>query len=210
MKELYNKIALRGIGALTDEELLATLTSNRDLASQILNEVGGLSQLATADLARLRMTAGMGLRLASQIQASTELGRRMAAAGELSATTISSSDDAVKVLSPLLRPLSHEECRVLYLTNANRIIECSCISRGGLQATVVDCRLIIKRALELLSTQIIVAHNHPSGSAEPSEADKNLTRRIREAAALFDIRLLDHIIIASSGEVTSFKSKGLL
>lgn len=210
MKELYNKISLHGIGALSDEELLGVVTVNRELASQILGETGSLAQLAATDLARLRMTAGMGLRLASQIQAAAELGRRIAAASELTSTTIQSCNDAVKVLSPLLRPLSHEECRVLYLTNANRIIECCCISRGGLQATVVDCRLIIKRALELLSTQIIVAHNHPSGSAEPSDADKSLTQRIREAAALFDIRLLDHIIIASSGETTSFKSRGLL
>ena len=98
----------------------------------------------------------------------------------------------------------------LFLTSSNRVVECMLLSAGGVQATVVDHRLIVKRALELLATQIIVAHNHPSGSASPSEPDKELTRRIKEAAALFDIALLDHIIIASSGETFSFKGQGLL
>ena len=92
---------------------------------------------------------------------------------------------------------------MLYLTSSNRLIERQRVSQGGVQATVVDHRLIVKRALELLSTQIIMVHNHPSGAASPSEADKVLTRKVAEAAALFDIRLLDHLIISGS-ETYSF------
>ena len=91
----------------------------------------------------------------------------------------------------------------------NRIVERQRVSQGGVQATVVDHRLVIKRALELLATQIILVHNHPSGAALPSEQDKILTKKIAEAAALFDIRLLDHLIIARGGEY-SFRQSGLL
>ena len=92
---------------------------------------------------------------------------------------------------------------MLFLSSSNRVVERMCVSKGGVQATIVDHRLIVKRALELLATQIIIAHNHPSGSAVPSQADVELTKRIKEAAALFDIRLLDHLIISGS-ETYSF------
>lgn len=97
----------------------------------------------------------------------------------------------------------------IYLTSSNRIIEHCRVSQGGVQATVVDHRLIVKRALELLATQIILVHNHPSGTAAPSDADRTLTIRIRDAAALFDIRLTDHIIIAREGEF-SFRRASML
>lgn len=210
MNALHDKIALHGAESLTDVELLGVVLDDQVMAEQALESCGSLSALVTEELSRLRMVGGMGLRRAAQLHAAVELGRRLSSRDVLVSAEVSNSSDAVRILEPHLRPLRHEECWVLYLTTANRVIECQHISRGGLQATVVDCRLIVKRALELLSTQIIVAHNHPSGSAEPSEADKSLTQRIREAASLFDIRLLDHIIIASSGEVTSFKSRGLL
>ena len=109
----------------------------------------------------------------------------------------------------LLATLSHEECWAVYLTSSNRIIERQRVSQGGVQGTVVDHRLIIKRALELLATQLILIHNHPSGAAEASPQDKVLTERIAQAAALFDIRLLDHIIIAREGDF-SFLREGLI
>ena len=105
--------------------------------------------------------------------------------------------------------MKYEECWCLYLNTGNRIVERQRVSQGGVQATVVDHRLVIKRALELLATQIILVHNHPSGAALPSEQDKILTKKIAEAAALFDIRLLDHLIIARGGEY-SFRQSGLL
>ena len=115
----------------------------------------------------------------------------------------------VHLFRPKLQRLDHEECWVLYLTSSNRIVERQRVSQGGVQGTVVDHRLIIKRALELLATQLIMVHNHPSGAAEPSPQDKVLTERIARAAALFDIRLLDHLIISREGDF-SFLSEGLL
>lgn len=122
---------------------------------------------------------------------------------------IGSSNDVVRIFRPLLTEMKHEECWCLYLNTGNRIVERQRVSQGGVQATVVDHRLVIKRALELLATQIILVHNHPSGAALPSEQDKILTKKIAEAAALFDIRLLDHLIIARGGEY-SFRQNGLL
>lgn len=207
MEELRDRLILRGAAALTDVELLALLLDSRDSAERILEEAGGLSNLVAGDVSRMRMVGGMGLRSAERLVVALELGRR-AVSESSSAVTISSSGDVVKELAPLMRTLKHEECWVLYLTSANRIIERQRVSQGGLVATVVDHRLVVKRALELFATRIVVAHNHPSGSAVPSEADVLLTRRIREAAALFDIELLDHVIIASSGESYSLKQGG--
>ena len=153
--------------------------------------------------------AGIGLKRAARIQAAVELGRRVLAARELGPDPIGSSNDVVRIFRPLLTEMKHEECWCLYLNTGNRIVERQRVSQGGVQATVVDHRLVIKRALELLATQIILVHNHPSGAALPSEQDKILTKKIAEAAALFDIRLLDHLIIARGGEY-SFRQSGLL
>lgn len=209
MKSIRDKIALRGVGELSDAELLAVVIEDETLAGKIISECGSLSGIVRMELPRLRMIEGLGLRRAEKIAASAELGRRLAAAEAQNVDSIATSDDIVRIFRPIVEGLSHEECWVLFLTNSNRIIERQRVSQGGVQATIVDNRLIIKRALELLSTQIVLVHNHPSGAAEPSDADIALTRKVREAAALFDIRLLDHIIIAGSGSY-SFRSGGLL
>ena len=112
-------------------------------------------------------------------------------------------------MEPMLGALQHEECWVLYLASSGRVLERMRISQGGVQATVVDCRLIIRRALELLAVQIVLVHNHPSGSTDPSGQDQSLTERVEAAAALFDIRLLDHVIIAR-GAHYSFRAHGLV
>ena len=115
----------------------------------------------------------------------------------------------MRLFRPQLEGLVHEECWAVYLTASNRIIERQRISQGGVQATVVDPRIVVKRALELLASQLILIHNHPSGAAEPSPEDKIMTRRIAEASALFEIHLLDHIILSHEGEF-SFRGAGLL
>jgi DNA repair protein RadC len=209
MPDIHEKISLRGIEALTDTELLSVLLEDSVLAEELLRECGSLSNIATMPASRLRMVAGLGNRRAEQIQSAVEIGRRVASANRAIEDTISSSDDVVSAMRPLLKELKHEECWAIYLTNSNRIIERCRISQGGVQATVVDQRLIVKRALELLSTRIILVHNHPSGSATPSGADFEITKRIKEATSLFDIQLLDHIIISAS-ESYSFKSSGKL
>ena len=156
------------------------------------------------------MTAGVGLKRASRLVAAAELGRRMVALESAEAVQqITSSEDVIRLMRPRLAELGHEECWVLYLSSSNRVVEQMRISQGGVQATVVDHRLLIKRALELLATQLILIHNHPSGSAQPSEPDKELTRRVVEAAALFDIRVVDHLIL-SRGDSYSFRAHGAL
>ncbi len=215
MKNLHDKLMSRGV-SLTDAELLALLVESSDdsrdplaTAEKLLAAGGSLAGLARTDLGRLRMAEGLGLRRAERLILSAELGRRVAASTEQDVECISTDADVVRLMRPIFDPMRHEECWVLYLTSSNRLLERRRVSQGGVQATVVDHRLIVKRALELLSTQIIMIHNHPSGAAEPSAADKTLTEKVRAAAALFDIRLLDHIIISREGEF-SFRRMSLL
>ena len=209
MQEIRNKIALRGFESLTDEELLAILLEDKGVAEELMIECGSLTNIANMPSSRLRMVAGLGSKRTERVQAAIEIGGRVVSANRAIEEVISSSDDVVRTMRPRLKELKHEECWAIYLTNSNRIIECSRISQGGVQATVVDQRLIVKRALELLSTRIIIVHNHPSGSATPSGADFEITKKIKAATSLFDIQLLDHIIISAS-ESYSFKSNGNL
>ena len=155
------------------------------------------------------MSAGIGVAKATKIIASVELARRIAKSKTEVVDRIQSCEEAEKVLRPLNDGLDHEECWALYLTNSGKVLDKMKISQGGVQATVVDNRLIVKRALELLATQIIIGHNHPSENAQPSQADIVLTNRIKNAAALFVITLLDHIIITRTNSY-SFKKFGLL
>lgn len=216
MKNLHDKLASRGVAALDDKELLALLVESTldssdamQMAERIIGQYGSLAALLRQPLSRLRMVEGMGLRRAERLQLAAELGRRVAASSTGEMDSISTDVDVVRLMRPVFDGMQHEECWVLYLTSSNRIIERHRVSKGGVQSTVVDHRLIVKRALELLSTQMIMVHNHPSGSTEPSDADKFLTRKVAEAAGLFDIRLLDHVIISSEGEY-SFLRAGLL
>lgn len=216
MKQLLDKLRARGIAALSDEELVTLIlgdgtptVSAAELALRILAAAGGTGNLARTEFSRLRMIEGIGGTRAARIVAAAELGRRAAAADTAQQQTIATDADVVRLFRPQLETLDHEECWALYLSAANRIIERTRMSQGGVQATVVDHRLIVKRALELLATQIILIHNHPSGAAQPSEQDKTLTRRTAEAAALFDIRLLDHVIIART-EDFSFRRAGII
>ncbi len=209
MQDIHNKIALRGIESLSDIELLSILLEDKALAEELIKECGSLASLANISSSRLRMMGGLGAKRTERIQTAIEIGHRISSANRAIEESISSSEDIVRTMRPLLKELKHEECWAIYLTNSNRIIEKSRISQGGIQATVVDHRLIVKRALELLSTRIIIVHNHPSGSATPSGADFDITKRIKEASSLFDIQLLDHIIISAT-ESYSFKSEGKL
>ena len=210
MKQIADKMAARGIAALDDRELLALLLEDEQAADALWQASGeSLERLARTELPRLRMLGGLGLRRARLLLAAAEYGRRVAEAQSAAAEVIATSDDVVRLFRPRLERLDHEECWVVYLTSSNRIIERQRVSQGGVQGTVVDHRLIVKRALELLATQLILVHNPPSGAAEASPQDRVLTERIARAAALFDIRLLDHLIVAREGDF-SFLREGLL
>lgn len=202
-------IDLRGASALSDEDLLALLVGSASTAHALLEEAGSLAALARMTPSRLRMVGGMGRTKAHTLLVAMELGRRVAVAEENAVEVITSSEDVARMMAPMLEQLEHEECWAIYLTSSNRVIERYKLSQGGVTGTVVDYKLVVKRALELLSTRLILVHNHPSGAASPSEEDRRLTRRLKEACALFDIRLLDHLILAREGNF-SFKAEGLL
>ncbi len=203
MRELHERIVLHGAASLTDSELLGIVIDSEEVAQSLISQYT-LTTLPVDDISRLRMSAGIGVAKATKIIASVELARRIAKSKTEVVDRIQSCEEAEKVLRPLFDGLDHEECWALYLTNSGKVLDKMKISQGGVQATVVDNRLIVKRALELLATQIIIAHNHPSDNAQPSQADIVLTNRIKNAAALFDITLLDHIIITRTNSY-SFK-----
>lgn len=210
MKNIVDKLMSRGVSTLSDCELLALSVGDENLAAALLTTCGAsLANLLSAEVARLRMMEGLGLRRAQQLVVAAELGRRVAMEVTQQTASVSTSDEVAALFRPQLENLQHEECWAVYLTSSNRILERQQVSRGGVQGTVVDHRLIVKRALELLATQLILVHNHPSGAAEPSPQDKLLTAKIAAAAELFDIRLLDHVVISRSGYF-SFRQAGLL
>ena len=217
MKNTTNKLLSRGAESLTQEELLALILADEGdderalaLARELMQEVDGrLQRILELDTARLRMVAGLGLRRAVRLKASAEFGRRVALLQAASHDTISSDGDVVRIMEPLLAGLPHEECWALYLASSGKVIERQRISQGGVQATVVDSKIILKRAIELLAVQIVLVHNHPSGSAEPSRQDIELTERIQQGARLLDMHLLDHVIIAK-GAHYSFRGHNLI
>lgn len=216
MKNLHDKLMSRGAASLSDAELLAMLvesaTDQRDpkaVAEGLLTSCGSLAGVARSELSRLRMVEGIGLKRAERMVVAAEFGRRIARATTSDVECIKTDDDVARLMRPTFEGMQHEECWILYLTSSNRLIERQRVSQGGVQATVVDHRLIVKRALELLATQLIMVHNHPSGAAEPSLADKELTKKVKSAAALFDIRMLDHVIISHEGNF-SFRREGML
>lgn len=216
MKNLHDKLMSRGAAALSDVELLALLVESssdqrdpKQVAAGLLDACNSIVGVARTELSRLRMVEGIGLRRAERVMVAAEFGKRIARATTNDVECIKTDSDVDRIMRPIFDGLKHEECWVLYLTGSNRLIEHQRVSQGGVQATIVDHRLIIKRALELLATQIILTHNHPSGAAEPSVADKELTKKVADAAALFDIKLLDHVIISREGNC-SFRKEGLL
>jgi len=199
------KMMLKGIQSLSESELLSLLigsgtrkASAVDLARQVLNMAGNnldkLGKFAVSDLKKLN---GIGQARAITIVAALELGRRRKLFDAPEGLKISGSQDAFAFMGPVLSDLAHEEFWVLLLNRSNRVIEKCKISQGGITGTVTDIRIILKLALDHLATSLILCHNHPSGNLQPSEADISITRRIKESAALMDISLLDHLIIAS-------------
>lgn len=211
------KMLHKGAAALSDAELLAILISSGtrersaiDLARDVLRLAqNNLQQLGRLSVKELQQTKGIGEAKAITIAAALELGNRRQSREGLQRRTIQHSRDAADILVPLLKDYNHEVFCVLYLNQANRFLRHEIISTGGLTGTVADIRIILKHALMHQSNQIILAHNHPSGNLQPSAADKELTRKIREAAAFMDIKLLDHLIVAGTSYL-SLSDEGLI
>jgi DNA repair protein RadC len=198
------KMLQRGPAALTDAELLAILISSGtkersaiDLARDILGQAHNhLNELGKLSLTELQKTKGIGEARAITIAAALEIGNRRQTSKALERPTLKSSAEAAEIVIPLMRDLNHEVFYVLYLNQANRLIRSEEISSGGMTGTVADIRMILKNALLYNANQMIIAHNHPSGNLQPSTADKELTRKLKEAASFMDIKLLDHLIVA--------------
>ncbi len=212
------KLVTRGIDSLSNIELLAILintgtkgNSAIDIAKEILSKSGQnlleLSKLTLIDFLKIK---GMGEKKAVTLLAALELGKRRQLSSALEKPQINSSRDSYNILVTYFLTKNAEEFYVIFLNTNNRVVSVQSISNGGITSTVVDSRIIFKKALELSTvTQIIIAHNHPSGNCTPSEADKKLTQKIKEAGQFIDIKLLDHIIVGAN-QYFSFADEGLL
>lgn len=212
-----DRFRLLGAANLTDAELLGILLQNgtpersavelgRALLAKGRNNLQELGRLTVRDLASIK---GIGIAKAVRIAAALELGRRRQAAASLEKPLITHSGAVARFLQARFADLAQEVFAVLFLNQANRIIHFETVSSGGLTGTVADPRVILKKALDEQAVSIILCHNHPSGSLHPSQADRELTHKIREAARFFDIKLLDHIIVSTEGYL-SFADEGLL
>lgn len=212
------KLVTRGIDSLSNIELLAILintgtkgNSAIDIAKEILTKSGQnlleLSKLTLNDFLKIK---GMGEKKAVTLLAALELGKRRQLSSALEKPQINSSRDSYNILVTYFLTKNAEEFYVIFLNTNNRVVSVQSVSNGGITSTVVDSRIIFKKALELSTvTQIIIAHNHPSGNCTPSEADKKLTQKIKEAGQFIDIKLLDHIIVGAN-QYFSFADEGLL
>lgn len=211
------KLLLNGAENLSNSELLAILIHNGsreksavDLAKEVL-KLGkdNLSELGRLSIKELMKIKGIGEAKAITIAAALELGRRRQSANPLQKTIISTSRDIADYLQARLKDYRHEVFAVLFLNRANKINHFEIVSEGGITGTVADPRVILRKALEEDAVNIILCHNHPSGSLKPSRADEQLTAKIREAARLLDIAVIDHIIVSETGYY-SFADEGLL
>lgn len=211
------KLLGKGANVLSDAELLAILIGSGtreisavELAREILklskNNLSGLGKKSVAELMKLK---GIGEAKAITIVAALELGRRRNYTESPEKTVITSSRDVYNYFHPLVVDIAHEEFWVLFLNRSNKVIDQYKLSQGGISGTVIDVRLILKRAIELLASSIIVCHNHPSGNNKPSENDKVITSKIKIASNQMDIQLLDHIIIADN-LYFSFADEGII
>ena len=196
-----------GATALSDAELLAILLhtghkrkSALELAKEALRLVdNNLSELGKINVKQLQKLRGMGYAKAVTIIAAMELARRRQAGSVHKKTVIRSGSDAAMFFKPMLADQYCETFYVMFLNHANKVLSYRCISTGGMTSTVVDARIIFREALDANATKLLLCHNHPSGSLRPSHADIRVTQKIKELGQLFDIALLDHIIVSETG-----------
>ncbi len=211
------KLLSSGAENLSHSELLAILIHNGtrektavDLAKEVL-KLGkdNLAELGKLTVKELMKIKGIGEAKAITIAAALELGRRRQATAALEKSVVSNSGDIARFLQTKLKDHRREVFGVLFLNRANKINHFEIVSEGGITGTVADPRVILRKALEQDAVNIILCHNHPSGSLKPSRADEQLTAKIKEAAGYLDIKVLDHIIVSEDGYY-SFADEGLL
>jgi DNA repair protein RadC len=210
------KLMLKGKSILSDAELIAILIGSGSrnesavsLSKRILSSVNNnLNALGKLSLKQLMEFKGIGEAKAVSIAAALELGRRRRVEETVDLQKITSSKAVYEIMQPIIGELLHEEFWVLYLNNSNKVIYKSQLSKGGITGTVVDVRLIFKLALEHNATAIILSHNHPSGKLLASDADRDITKKLKFAGEQLDVKVLDHIIITENGYL-SFQDEGI-
>ena len=211
------KLFLKGRMALSEAELLAILigSGNRKdsalgISRKVLSETGhNLAVLSRISLKNLMLIRGIGMAKAAVIIAAMELGRRRREENTIKKIKLSSSGSVFELMQPLIGELDHEEFWILLLNNANKMEFKWRLSVGGITATLVDVRLIYKKALEHGATSIILCHNHPSGNLQPSQSDIMLTKKVIKGGGILDIKVLDHIIVTECAYY-SFADEGNL
>jgi len=211
------KLFFNGRLALTDTELLAILIGSGNqketalcIARKILSNTDySLNDLSKLSVHKLMKFRGIGKVKALTIIAALELGRRQRNQNVITAFKLNSSQSVFDLMQPILGDLDHEEFWILLLNNANKLKYKWQLSIGGITATLVDVRLIYKKALEIGATSIILCHNHPSGNLKPSQSDMMLTEKIMKGAKLLDVKILDHVIVTEKS-FFSFADEGRL
>ncbi|MDO6597845.1 DNA repair protein RadC [Oceanihabitans sp. 2_MG-2023] len=211
------KLRDKGKAILSDAELVAIIigSGNREesavaLCKRILASVdNNLSELGKLSLQQLQQFKGIGEAKAISITAALEIGRRRRGGEALHKMKINSSISVFELMQPVIGELPHEEFWIVYLNNSNKVIQKNQLSKGGITGTLVDVRLALKAALEVGATGIILAHNHPSGTLKPSNADIQLTNKLKTAAQSLDIKVLDHLIITEKAYF-SFADESML
>ncbi len=212
------KLLRKGPPSLSNSELLAILiktgtpnTSALDVAKKLLqssnNDLQKLAGLSVQGMVKQKVK-GLGEAKAVLIAAALELGVRRNASDHIR-DRITKSDDIANYLRATLEYRKQEVFAVVFLNRGNKITHLEIISEGGMTGTVADPRIILKKALEHDATAIILCHNHPSGNLKPSKADELLTQKIKQASALLDIHVMDHIIVSNEGYF-SFADEGYL
>lgn len=212
------KMLHKGLTALSDAELLAILLgsgSSRESAVDLARKImagfqNNLNLLGKAEIEQLQNRFhGVGQAKAVTIVAAMELGRRRLLQEVLELPQIKSSCDVYSLMQPVLGDLPHEEFWILMLNRANKVLQRYNVSKGGMTGTVIDVRLILKKALNCRAASMILSHNHPSGNLRPSDADQKITAKLKEAGKIMDIPVLDHVIVTDNGYF-SFADEGLL
>ncbi|QKJ64884.1 DNA repair protein RadC [Flavobacterium sp. M31R6] len=210
------KLMLKGKSVLSDAELIAILIGSGSrnesavgLSKRILASVDhNLNALGKLSIAQLMNFKGIGEAKAISIIAAMELGRRRRNEDAAELTKITSSKAVFEIMQPIIGELPHEEFWVLFLNNSNKVLFKTQLSKGGMTGTMVDVRIVFKIAFEQNATAIILAHNHPSGKLQASDADIQITKKIKTAGQQLDIPVLDHIIITENGYF-SFVDEGI-
>jgi len=211
------RLMRHGASVLSNSELLAVLLrcgtryeNVLQMSRRILGECGNsLSVLRGMEPGQLCAFGGIGPEKASTLAAAFELAARSNREGHENGAVIRGAKDVEALMAPLIAHLNHEECWAIYLNKGNKVVSYERISSGGMGATVVDSRIIIRHAISKGATAFVLVHNHPSGNASPGEADIRQTQRLMEAASTCDISLLDHVVISRCGSF-SFLENGVL